>query len=145
MLEHRASAEDSCGNTQACATGPSLATAKSSETVSTKPLRARRSVHADYEALTAGAILLGVGYALALSVPLHRNFTGDSRHLAVPLVGPWLSSVTWPYALDGLLQLGGVTFIVDAYANPVAVLGASAAQLEQSRNREHLLSLHIRF
>lgn len=105
-----------------------------------------REVHADYHALSAGVILLGLGYAIALSVPVQKNFSGDSGRLAVPLLGPWLSNPSWGWALDGLVQLGGMAFMVDAYANPITVLGTPEAQLHAPAvTGEHLLQLSLRF
>jgi hypothetical protein len=141
FFANRASAEDSKDNAAERASAPTLHAAGSVS----KPLQARRATHADGKALVAGAVLLGFGYALALSVPLTRNFRGDSDRLAVPVAGPWLSKVTWPYALDGLLQLGGVAFMVDAYANPVAVLAPSEAVLGLKHYPDCSLNMRLRF
>jgi hypothetical protein len=107
--------------------------------------RAKRVVHTDYAALSAGAILFGVGYAMALSVPVQKNFGDNSGHLAIPLVGPWLSAPSWGWALDGLMQLGGAAFMVDAYANPITVLGTPEAQLRAPAPGQHLLRMTLRF
>lgn len=118
---------------------------KSITSVVRRASRQNRTVHADYGALSAGLILFGFGYALALSVPIRRNFD-DNTHLAVPVIGPWMSNPSWAWALDGLVQLGGAAFMIDAYANPIVMLGTPRAQLQAPVSAgAHLLRMAIRF
>lgn len=107
--------------------------------------RQHRRVHADYGALSAGAVLFGLGYAIALSVPVRKNFGEDSGRFALPLVGPWLTNPSWGWALDGLVQLGGAAFMVDAYVNPITVLGTPEERRMPSATAQHSLRMTIRF
>jgi len=117
----------------------------SSELVVRQAHRQNRVVHPDYSALSAGAILLSVGYAIALSVPIRKGFDENSGRLAIPAIGPWLRDPTWGWALDGLMQLGGAAFIVDAFINPIVVLGTPEAQLHTPAGVQHLLRISMWF
>lgn len=77
-------------------------------------------------------MLFGFSYALALADPLQRGFDGASRRRAIPLVGPWLPKVTWPWALDGVLQVGGIAFVTNAFVQPITVLGTPSAHFAPS-------------
>lgn len=96
-----------------------------------------RVVHPDYSALSAGVLVFGLGYALAVASPLR----GGPARLAIPIAGPWLSDVSWAWALDGLVQIGGVAFMVDAFANPVTVLGTPESHLIAPQRGEHVVKL----
>jgi hypothetical protein len=63
----------------------------------------------------------------------------------VPIAGPWLTGVTWKWALDGVIQLGGVAFMVDAYANPITVVGTPSAQIAPKTTANRGLNLTLRF
>jgi hypothetical protein len=101
--------------------------------------RQPRRVHPNYVSLTAGIVLFGFSYAVALSDPLRHGFAGDAGHRAIPLAGPWFPKLSWPWALDGVLQAGGVAFITNAFVQPVTVLGTPTAQLDPPSTRQLLL------
>ena len=101
--------------------------------------RQPRLVHPDYVSLTAGVVLFGFSYAVALSDPLRRGFDGESGRRAIPLAGPWFPRLSWPWALDGVLQVGGVAFITNAFAQPVTVLGTPTAQFDPLSTRQLVL------
>lgn len=105
--------------------------AQSSRSASLVPKRLTaqaRQTHPNYGSLMAGVVLLGFSYAVALSDPVRHGFDDDSRRRAIPVVGPWFPKLTWPWALDGVLQAGGVAFMVNAFVQPVTVLGTPRAQ-----------------
>jgi hypothetical protein len=101
--------------------------------------RQPRLVHPNYVSLTAGVVLFAFSYAVALSDPLRSGFDGESGRRAIPLAGPWFPKLTWPWALDGLLQVGGVAFITNAFVQPVTVLGTPTAQFDRPLARQLLL------
>jgi hypothetical protein len=102
--------------------------------------RQPRLVHPNYVSLTAGVVLFAFSYAVALADPLRNGFEGQSGRRAIPLAGPWFSKLTWPWALDGVLQVGGVAFITNAFVQPVTVLGTPAAKLDPLFTRQLRLS-----
>ena len=87
--------------------------------------RETRRVHPDHAALSAGALVLEVSYAIAIVSPVRDGFSRNSAQRAIPIAGPWLANISWGWALDGLAQLGGVAFVVDGFVNP---FGRSARQ-----------------
>jgi hypothetical protein len=69
-------------------------------------------------AVTGGAVLFGVAYALVLYFPVREGFQGDSAWLAAPIAGPVLAARSgfaevnyWGLALDEVGQLGGATLL----------------------------------
>jgi len=112
------------------ATALAEATTGGAKSPSRSPSLARQPhvVHPNYVSLTAGMVLFGFSYALALSEPIRHGFGGESGRRAIPLAGPWFAKVTWPWALDGVLQIGGVAFITNAFVQPVRVLGTPVTQ-----------------
>lgn len=113
-------------------------------TVPPRQLRRQpRLVHPNYVSLVAGVVLLGFSYAVALSDPLRHGFDGESGRRAIPIAGPWFPQLTWPWALDGVLQAGGVAFITNAFVQPVTVLGTPTAHFEQTRTPQLRLSWRL--
>jgi hypothetical protein len=101
--------------------------------------RQPRLVRPNYVSLTAGVVLFAFGYAVALADPVRKGFAADSGRRAIPLAGPWFPKLTWPWALDGVLQVGGVAFITNAFVQPVTVLGTPSARIERPVARQLLL------
>jgi len=100
-----------------------------------------RGVHPDYHSLSAGIVLFGAAYALAIAEPLRHGFQGTSGKRAYPLAGPWFPSISWAWALDGVLQLGGAAFIGNAFVNPVIIVGTPVAAQSWPCAREGFVGL----
>ncbi len=101
--------------------------------------RQPKLVHPNYVALVAGAVLFSVSYAIALGDPLRRGFEGEAGRRAIPIAGPWCPKLTWPWALDGVLQFGGVALMTNAFVQPVTVLGTPTSLFDPQSTRQLLL------
>jgi hypothetical protein len=86
----------------------------------------------------AGAIVLGVPYALGLSIAAGDNFSNQTGWLAVPALGPWItlatrencatspddggcpsdSGVRTVLVLDALMQATGATLLIWGLSSP---------------------------
>jgi hypothetical protein len=69
-----------------------------------------------HRAQTGGILILGVTYALALSIPITKGFSDGREWLAVPLAGPFGALARnvkpqWGIALDGIGQIVGTSLI----------------------------------
>jgi hypothetical protein len=79
-----------------------------------------RATHPGRSMVIWGAVLLGVGYTLAIVAALDdtTGSDGTSFLLAIPAVGPFIFAATpaadrqpGPYIVDGLLQVGGLVLM----------------------------------
>lgn len=114
--------------------------------ISPKQVRKQiRQAHPDYRSLSAGLVLFGTAYGLALADPIRHHFEGSSGRRAYPLAGPWLSPISWAWALDGVLQLGGVAFIANAFVNPVVVVGTAIASQPNGGSHDTIVELRGTF
>jgi hypothetical protein len=108
----------------------------------------------DIRALAAGMVLLGVGYALALSVPIAKDWEGQTGWLAVPLAGPWIALGSgWDLerpsaeviALDGVVQASGGLLLAGAFAYPRRILGPAQSWSLTVQPHARGLSIHACF